>query len=125
MRPDSVDMRRTNMVSFGVHQRNAGASEDGANMIRSNRLTLGAESTPLSCDLCTSHKQLDAIRRLISQTLVARMPREGLAEVVEYLLDAHAFYTENRRLPAPSRPKTVTTEAVVSGRVSRPTLDLR
>ena len=94
-------------------------------MTCSNRLTLGAESTPLSCDLCASNNKLDAMRQSAGQMLIARMPREGLAEVVEYLLDAHAFYTENRRLPAPSRPETVTTKAVVSGRVSRPTLDLR
>lgn len=68
---------------------------------------------------------IDAKRRLASILLVARMPREGLPEVVEFLLDARAFYMENRQFPAPSPPERSVAKAIASGRVTRPTLDLR
>lgn len=67
----------------------------------------------------------DAKRRLASILLVARMPREGLPEVVGFLVDARTFYMENRELPEPTPPERSVTKAIASGRVTRPTLDLR
>lgn len=63
--------------------------------------------------------------RTLCGLLVATMPPEGLEEVVEHLGEAYAFHLENRRLLPSSRQEVVTTKAVASGKIHRPTLVLR
>ena len=66
----------------------------------------------------------DAALRHVCGLLIASLPHEGLEEVLDHLVEAHDFHTENRRLPPLERQKPVVTTAIVSGRVSRPTLVL-
>ena len=66
-----------------------------------------------------------AMLRTLCGLLVATMPPEALEEVVEHLGEAYAFHLENRRLLPSSRQEVVTTKAVASGRIHRPTLVLR